>query len=376
MITKTMKLNYKIIPIIVSIMLISCQYIPTVNKKELNAVYVKKAEAEAQIEKLKETHAKDLTDNLNKQAETQKRVIDGQDIQLQMGADGLYSIVQGVQTFPAPGSMEFVKDRAIEGFTAMGKPPTIKEIMTGGERLKKYLTTYKDSNLVEIEKLKKEHDQLVIENGILVKNTEAVKKEVEAVIAAKTQIETKYTADTAAAQLQLNDANNKVIDKEHQRAEQEKLAKEHAENIEHLKKQLMLWCGIGAVIAIIGIIYSPVCKGGIGIIAAILGAATIIIPFITATMIWLVVGAGLFAAIGVAAAFLYKHHIIEKSNENMINAIDDTTSKPNATIADLKTNLKEWNTVYVKDTAGNIITKADDAVEKYIQDKLIKLGKL
>ena len=74
--------------------------------------------------------------------------------------------------------------------------------------------------------------------------------------------------------------------------------------------------------------------------------------------------------------WLRKHNLAEVANENIVNAIEDTKTKPGATIDDLKTNLKEWNTTYVKDKSGKIVTKTDEAVEKYIKGKLMKNGRL
>lgn len=138
----------------------------------------------------------------------------------------------------------------------------------------------------------------------------------------------------------------------------------------------MLWCGIGAVLAVAGAIYSPFGKSGLAIIAGILAAAAVIIPFITAAMVWIVLIVGGVIATAVGGVFFYRHNLVEKTNTNLVNAIEDTNTTPNATIATLKTNLTDWNATYVKNAAGEYVTKVDKAVEKYIEEKLMASGRL
>jgi hypothetical protein len=354
----------------------ACQYMPVVSTKELNASYVRKIEAEAKIAALERQHVVSLTENEKKLSETKDKVINGQDTQLQAGADALYSIQQVTALPPQPGTLEFTRVRSVEGFTAMGKPPSIKEIIEGGERLRKYLTTYQTNDPAELEKLRVEHARLVKENANLVVTTEVAKKEVVSVKEEKLAIEQKYIKDTAAAQTDLNKANDKVIDKERERAEQERIAKEKAEDWKAAIRQIQLWCGIGAAVALVGAVYSPIGKGGLASIAGVLALTTIALAFIKPWMIWILLGV-VIIVIGVAVAmWLRKHNLAEVANDNMVNAIEDTTTKEGSTITDLKTNLKEWNTKYVKDKTGNIVTKTDEQVERYIKEKLAKNGRL
>lgn len=353
----------------------SCQYVPTITLKDLNQSYMKISDAETKIAKLKDAHVKELSENAEKIVVGQTKVIGGKDGQLQAGADSLYTIQQ-VSSLPIqPGSIEFIRARAIEGFTAMGKPPTIKEIIEGGERLKKYLTTYKDNDPVQIEILRKEHAELVKQNGILVETTKAAEKEVESVKAEKLKIEQKFIATNTLAQTELSLANKAVIDKEHQRAEQERAAKEKAEDWKSLIRQLMIWCGIGSALALVGAVYSPVGKGGLASIAGVLAVVTIALPFVTPTVVWIVLAVVLLGAALAAWHFLYKHNQSEKVNDNMIHAIQDTKDNPNATIDDLKANLREWNTTYVKDKLGNVTSKIDTKADDYIKSKLMKSGR-
>ena len=363
----------KLFLLIVTLFLASCMSMPTVSRKELDAAYIKKTVAEANIIALEKKHTEDLQTNLAKQSETKEKVINGQDVQLQAGANALYSLQQAATLPYGAGLFEFMKDRSLEGFTAMGKPPTIKEIVEGQVRLKNYLTSYQANDPAEIAKLKAESARLVQENGVLVLVTEAAKKEVEVAKQENIKIQSKYIVDTTIAHKDLDAANDKVIDKEKQRADAEKKRSDEAAATERLKKQFMLWCGLGALLCVAGAIYSPVGKAGLAIMAVVLGAAAAAMPFIQPWMV--------FVAIGIAAAIvtgyiLYRHSLSEKTNTNLINAIEDGKQNPNAKISDVLDHISEWNTIYVKDKLGNVTTKVDASVEKYIQEKLIQSGRL
>jgi hypothetical protein len=356
--------------------LVGCQYIPTVNQKELGAAYVKKSEAEARLIAEKEIFNKALTENLTQLSKAKDTVISGQDTQIQAGANSLYAITQVSQLIPAPGSVELVKDRSIEGFAAMGKPPTIKEIVEGQERQRKYLASYKDNNQVEIEKLRNAHALVVAENGLLVKTTEEAKLEVKKVVIEKAKLEEQHVVVVEKTRAEIDAANNMIIAKEKQRAQIAEQVAAKAESVARLKRQLMLWCGIGAVLALAGAIYLPFGKSGLATIAGCLAAATVAIPFITAAMIWIVLIVTGVVAAGIGGVLFYRHNLAEKTNTNLVNAIEDTSQKTDATVKDLKANLKDWNTTYVKTKTGEVITKVDSAVEKYIEEKLMESGRL
>jgi transcription initiation factor TFIIIB Brf1 subunit/transcription initiation factor TFIIB len=82
---------------------------------------------------------------------------------------------------------------------------------------------------------------------------------------------------------------------------------------------------------------------------------------------------------GIAAALiyvLYKHHIAETSNDNIINAIQDVREKSGESYTALKQSLKEWNTLYKKDASGNLIEVPDKRIEDYVSKKLAEYGRL
>lgn len=356
--------------------LTACSSLPIISQRQLDEAYIKKSEAEKQLQQVKENYQVELAKNSEQLSSKKDSVIDGQDAQLQAGANALYRLQQATSLPYTAGLLEFISARSVEGFTAMGRPPSIKEIVEGGERLKSYLAAYQGNDQPAIEKLKREHDELVKQNGILVETTKLAKQEVETVKKERQDIEQKFIADNAKAQADLNVANDQVIKKENARAEAEKKAREKAEGFERLKRQLMIWCGIGAVLTLAGAVYSPVGKTGLAIISGVLGLATVSLPFVQPWMVWILFGVVAVAVLAALGLCLYRHNLAEVANTNMIHAIEDTKEKKGATVEDLRANLKAWNTKYVKAGAGKIVTVTDQKIEDYINSKLMQTGRL
>lgn len=373
-----MNKEYPKILIIVSALfaLTACSSLPIISQRQLDAAYIKKSEAEKQLQQLNEKHQEALAANSEQLSSKKDVVINGQDSQLQAGANALYRLQQATSMPYTAGLLEFLNARSVEGFTAMGRPPSIKEIVEGGDRLKSYLAAYQGNDQPAIEKLKREHEELVKQNGILVETTKLAKQEVETVKKERQDIEQKFISDNAKAQADLNVANDTVIKKEHERADAEKRAREKAESFERLKRQLMIWCGIGAVLTLAGAVYSPVGKTGLAIISGVLGLTTVCLPFVQPWMMWILFGIVAVAVLAAIGLFLYRHNLAEVANTNMIHAIEDTKEKKGATVDDLRANLRAWNTKYVKAGAGKIVTVTDHKIENYINSKLMQSGRL
>lgn len=134
----------------------------------------------------------------------------------------------------------------------------------------------------------------------------------------------------------------------------------------------MIGCGIAAAICVIGTIYSPVGKGSLAIAAAVFGGAAAAIPFIEG---WMILIGVLAVALIITAIFLYKHHVADKTSDNLINHIQDMKENPN--ISDdvkkmLKESLTQWNSKYIDGKS----TTTDISVENYIKSKLKTHGRL
>lgn len=361
-------------PMIVTLVLLTgCQSFVAMSHDELKREYIKKSEAEQNLRNVQDEYNRKISDKENQVSTAKDNVINGQDKQIQAAADALYSVNQATYQFPQLGALEFTKDTTLRGMSALGKPPTVKEIIEGGERLKKYITSYASNNLEEIKKLKDENAKLLAQNEILVTNTQEAKSEVKKLTEEKAKLREEKESAVSVAQNNLNQANNNLQQKTQEALDAETRAKEKAEKLQETKREIMIWCGIGAALAMVGAIYSPVGKGGMTLISAILGFVAIAIMYIEP---WMVLTVGLVGAFSALAYMLYRHHLSESSNENIINAIQDVKEKSGDSYDVLKKSLVEWNTKYQKNGRGELEEVPDHKVMNYIDSKLAEYGRL
>lgn len=355
------------------LVLSGCQSYVAMRHEDLEKSYVKKSYYEENLKKVKDEYIEKLANKEQEISTAKDGVIKGQDNQMQAAADALYSVNQAATAYPQIGALEFTKDRTKEGFAALGKGPTVKEIIEGGERLKKYLTSYSINDTEAIKKLKEENQKLLGEMGLLVKVTDEAKVQVKTLQVEKENLKVEKETAVATAQEKVNQATNDALKKSKEVIAAEKAARESAEKLEKTKREIMIWCGIGAAIAMAGAVYSPVGKGGLAIIAGILAFVAVAIMYIQP---WMVLTVGLVGAAGAIGYVLYRHNLAETSNENMINAIQDVKEKASPAYEDLKKSLQEWNTAYKTTKSGEITEVADKKVMDYIDKKLAEYGRL
>ena len=199
----------------------------------------------------------------------------------------------------------------------------------------------------------------------MVDQANIAKKEVEVAKAEWLKTEQKYINDAKSLNDRLKEANDKI-----QAALKEKA--DNAAAIERMKTKLMIGCGAMAVLCVLGTIYSPVGKSSLAIAAATFGGAAAAIPFIQG---WMILVAGLVICAIITIVILYKHHVADKTNENLINHIQDIKENPN--IPDevkniIKNSLSSWNSKYIDDKTS----QTDHSVENYIKSKLKDYGRL
>lgn len=329
----------------------------------LTKYYVKKTDVEKQIATLNQEHSISL-DKKDKEISAKKdEVIVKQDNKLQGAANSLYLASEGYKFYIAPTRLDMIINNSVtEGQAALGLNPTYEAVVTANKRL----TDELDEKKTSLEQLRKTHADLIGVNTKLADESVKAKKDLIDLNATKLAEEQKFITDSGALQGKLNGANDDLIKK------QQDVVDRRAEILAQ-KRTLMLWCGVGAALAMVGAIYSPIGKQGLITIAAVLGAATAAIPFIEGWMVYTAIGVVLAVVIGY---FLYTHNVADKTNTNLINAIEDTKERLGKDASVLTNNLKSWNGTYAKDHQGNVITKVDPAVENYIKQKLMQSGRL
>lgn len=325
--------------------------------------YSKKTDVENQLRVLEEKYKQEVDIKVKDVQTKLEKTIQSQDTQLQEGANKLYGANEAFKFYNNPTRLDLIiNNRVTEAQAAIGKAPTYEAIKAENQRLKDEL----DEKKTTIEQLRDNHNTVVAENSKLAEETNKAKKEVEIAKAEWLKTEQKYISDSTLLNSRLKDANDKIIELEKKRADREAA-------VERMKTKIMMWCGIGAVVALAGAIYSPVGKRGLAIIAGVLGGAAAAIPFIEP---WMIATAIFVALAGVLIAFLNKYHVAEKTTDNLVNHIEDVkqqlkTSNPEL-LSTFKQSLKEWNTNYTKD--GKTIH--DSGVDNFIKERLKKYGRL
>lgn len=324
--------------------------------------YTKKSDAEKQMYDLKEKHKADIDERVRAVQTGLEKTIQAQDNQLQAGANKLYGANEAFKYYANPTRLDLIiNHRVTEAQAAIGKQPTYQAIKEENERLKDEL----DEKKTSFEQLKAKHTDILAKNTQLSEATAKAKKEVEDAKAAWLKAEQKYISDASALQIQLNSANDAIISLERQRADDNAAA-------ERMKTKLMIGCGIVAALCVLATIYSPVGKSSLAMAAVVFGGAAAAIPYIEG---WMILVAAVVIIAIVAAMFLYKHHVADKTTDNLINHIQDLKEDP--TIPDdlknhIKESLSKWNSKY---TDGKNTT-TDIPVENYIKSKLKDYGRL
>jgi hypothetical protein len=358
--------------VLLMLVLSGCQSYVAMRHEDLEKSYVKKSYYEENLKKVKDEYTEKLANKEQEISTAKDSVIKGQDGQMQAAADDLYFINKASAFFPQLGALEIAKKRSTLGLTALGKSPTLQTLLTVDQEIQKEIDANAKQDAEALKKLKDEYNALLTERGLLVKETDKAKEEVKTLQGEKETLKVEKETAVAKAQEKVNQATNDVIKKSSDVVAAEKAARESAEKLEKTKREIMIWCGIGAALAMAAAVYSPVGKAELAIISGILAFVALAIMYIQP---WMVLTVGL---VGVAAAIgyvLYKHNISETSNENMINAIQDMKEKSGPSYDDLKKSLQEWNTTYKTTKSGEITEVADKKVMDYIDKKLAEYGR-
>jgi hypothetical protein len=352
------KMVFQLLLMILALSLTGCHLLESILYKE----YSRKSDVERQIDDLKKKHDADVASKISDVQVKLEKTIQAQDNQLQEGANKLYGANEAFKFYTTPSRLDLIiNNRVVEAQAAIGKSPTYEAIKAENQRLKDEL----DEKKTSLEDLIKKHNQVVADNARLVDQANIAKKEVQAAKDEWLKTEQKYITDAKSLNDKLKEANAKI-----QAALQEKL--DNAAAVERMQTKLMIGCGIMAALCVLGTIYSPVGKSSLAIAAATFGGAAVAIPHIQG---WMILAAALVICVIVTIIFLYKHHVADTTNENLINHIQDI--KENPSIPDevktiIKGSLSQWNSKYV----GDKLSQADNKVEDYIKSKLKDYGRL
>lgn len=314
-----------------------------------------KSRAERDIAALNVAHQAQLAANQVAHEAALKTLADAKDAQAQGAADAFYAIDRVFGYIPSPLRTDVMTHNyGLEGWKALGnRMPSYAAMVAINERITIELDTVKTS----MAQLQSAHDKVVADNGKLVDAAKVAQDKVDIITADKTVLETEYHAQLAAKEKVLNDANDKVIATEKARADD-------SAAIQALKTKVSIACGLFALACAAGAIYSPIGKGGLAALGAVVALAGAAIWVITGTEVLIAV---LVLVAGLVVWGLSKFHTADKGVTAFANLIHE---KPELVPA-----ADEWASKYVKDKDGNVTTVPDVAVQALVKSKLIASDK-
>jgi hypothetical protein len=329
---------------------------------KLTETYIKKSEAQQQIEALKKKHAEELEKITSDISKSKDVIILGQDAQLQTIADSLYgaNLAFTFYTPPEPSRVDLiVNNRVNEAAAATGKKATAEAMEKENERLKKEL----DEKITSLEDLRKKHAEVMKTNTELANQTESDKKEL-------TRLQKEMSDMALRHSTELSDKQTEVI---FLQDEINKLEKDRADDREARQKmerdakmKAMAVCGILSLLCVAGAIWMPAFKSKFVAGAATFGGCAAVIMYIQPWMVAAGVGV---VVLGIIVKMTMEHHAVDKTATNLVSFVEDQ-KKTNPTAFDKET-LKNYNGKYVVDSdTGKTTVVADPDVEKVIEQKL------
>lgn len=317
--------------------------------------YIPKTNLEKEISALRVSTQEDL-----KKKELELRaalggVIEKKDAQIASASDSLYGATLVRPYFKEDSRpLVIVYSRIEEAKAALGVGPTLKGMQEEQARLLREL----DETLTSLAQLKATSEAKTKENGALVEATKQFEAKVVQLEQEKIKSEREGLEKIVSKQDELNAANNVIIGKEKENAESRKY-------IEANKLRISISCGFLAVACVAGAFFSPIFKDKLALGAGLFGVISISVIFLEPWHVALAFGLILVAA---GAWILRKTSVGQKTNENLINAIQSIKEKSGDLYEKhIKPELVEWNTKYLK--TGEKVK--DEAVAKNIESILI-----
>lgn len=329
---------------------------------KLTETYIKKSEAQQQIEALKKKHAEELEKITSDISKSKDVIILGQDAQLQTIADSLYgaNLAFTFYTPPEPSRVDLiVNNRVNEAAAATGKKATAKAMEKENERLKKEL----DEKITSLEDLRKKHAEVMKTNTELANQTESDKKELARLQKELSDMAIRHSTELSNKQNEVIVLQDKINAMEKSRSD-DREARQKMER--DAKMKAMAVCGILSLLCVAGAIWMPAFKSKFVAGAATFGGCAAVIMYIQPWMVAAGVGV---VVLGIIVKMTMEHHAVDKTATNLVSFVEDQ-KKTNPTAFDKET-LKNYNGKYVVDSdTGKTTVVADPDVEKVIEQKL------
>jgi hypothetical protein len=311
--------------------------------------YIPKTKMEQRIVQLEAKHATELNKAIQTVEASKQAYLDSVLANFQNTADWLYGGRLGVELLPKD-RLSVVIDYRLKTAASYAPTPSRKALEEMNITLKEEL----DESKTSIKDLETKYNQKVKE----AKEAVELQLQKEADVIAK-ENELQELKDNHAIEIGvLKDEAVKKANKATQDAIAATEAK-HNEAIEKNKRIIMATCGVLALAGLACAIWVPVFKKEAGQFAAITGGVALLVPFLQPVHLNIIYALGL---IYVLYLMIRKHMLADRTNTNLINAVQDIKETKPEVYKEVQPIIAERNTKYVK---GNE-KKEDAAVVNHI----------
>jgi hypothetical protein len=323
--------------------------------KAVDSPYVKRTTLENKITELgiqKEQAIKVATQDI-----IQKKNVEISSITLnfQNTADWLYGSRLALDLFEPKGRLWDITSNRLNTAASYAPPPSREALIEQVKTLKEELDESKVSN----EELNARYNKAREAAEIAVQTQEAAKIEAESAVRKLAETELEWEKKIGGVQSELIEAQKLIQANSDEKKRQD----------EWRRKQIRWIMGVTGVLslaALAGAIFIPVAKRELGTLAAVLGAVTIVLPFITPLYIAIALGAVFIGTIG---TIVYKMARSDKSERAVYRGIQEhkaTNPKEYKTL--LAPILENWTGKYNKD--GNVVK--DPSIVRHIDNILLE----
>ena len=322
--------------------------------------YVSKGKAEMAIQELREEHQKSMTKQITFISEKKDEVIEGKSNQMQAAANSLYAADNAFTFYEMPDRLDLIiNTRVKEGFAAIQMAPTAEFIKEENGRLKREL----DETATSLSDLRKTHQDKVTENSLLVEATKVYQNELMLLAERRDEMRDEFITEREALQNNLNQANDKIISFERERADSR-------EAIIERNKKITWVCGIISLLCLAAAIWSPLFKDKFAMLSGVSGAIALGIWYIEPWHVAIFAGVCILSLVG---WLLYKYNISRKTSVALVNKIQDDKDKDPEKFKSVDAPaLQEWSTKVKVKRDGSIHKVPDKQITKEINEILVE----
>ncbi len=323
----------------------------------IGGLLLKKDTKAAELEALQAKHQVELQAKVKETEQAKDKLIESKEQIIVAASNAMYAADMTFKSILTPTRTDLMTNNyVVEGWTVLGRRNPDTETMTKiNSRLKLEL----DEKVTSLAALKANHDAQVIVNQKLQDDSKLWQQKLNEAEKAKAEIIASHSTALSAKQTEIIKLSDQIIAIERERADS-------SVAIMATKSKMAMIVGGLALACLAGAIWSPVFKDKLGMGAAALGIVAVGILYIQAWHVALVGGVLLLGLIGWAA---WDHFKEREAATDVYRAIQSIKTKSKEKYDEIiKPELTEWMTKYGKDGRPRANVRAENHIDKRLQE--------